>query len=89
MFMTTVLVNTVKGAIQSHSVQICPYLFPKIKNNSLLDRMEKDEGTLIYCEGDRALGQVAQRDCGASFSEDTIFRSHLNMVPGNLLGVHT
>ena len=48
----------------------------------------KHEEKLIYCEGDRALGQAAQRDCGVPFSED--FQNPLGYFPvlptvGNLL----
>ena len=32
--------------------------------------MGECERALLYCEGDRALGQVAQRGCGVSFSAD-------------------
>jgi len=39
--------------------------------------------TLFYCEGDRALAQVAQRGCGVSSLE--IFKSHLDIVLGNQL----
>lgn len=36
-----------------------------------------------YCEDDRALAQIAQRGCAASFLK--LFKSHLDKVLDNIL----
>lgn len=40
---------------------------------------------LLCCTSDQSLAQTSQRDCGVSFLD--IFKSHLDMVLGNMFSV--